>query len=103
MFDGAQNPVRVQFVPLHQETTSPTPLVLVHDGGGTVFSYFILGSLDRDVWAIFKPKYSDGEPWEGGMDEMAGHYIGLLVEAGIRGPVVLGGRPRVRPTLCGND
>ncbi|KAM4054542.1 thioesterase domain-containing protein [Hirsutella rhossiliensis] len=94
MFAGDTNPVEVQFVPPHKRAKPPTPLVLIHDGGGTVFSYYLLGSLRRDVWAIYDPKYFDGEPWEGGMDEMARHYIDLLVKAGIAGiagTIILGG------------
>ncbi|RYP90231.1 hypothetical protein DL770_003652 [Monosporascus sp. CRB-9-2] len=91
MFPGGPNPVQVQFVQPHHQANPPSPLVLVHDGGGSIFSYFILGDLNRDVWAIYNPKYFDGEAWEGGMDEMARHYIDLIVSAGIRGDIMLGG------------
>jgi hypothetical protein len=26
-------------------------------------SYYVLGKLNRDVWAIHKPRYFDGETW----------------------------------------
>ncbi|KAJ6444872.1 Amt4 [Purpureocillium lavendulum] len=91
MFPGGPNPIQVQFVPPYKQASSPHPLVFIHDGGGTVFSYFILGALNRDVWAIYNPKYFAGEAWEGGMDEMARHYIDLIVEAGVTGSILLGG------------
>ncbi|UNI25041.1 hypothetical protein JDV02_010749 [Purpureocillium takamizusanense] len=92
MFPGGPNPIQVQFLPPYKQANPPpTPIVLIHDGGGTIFSYFILGGLNRDVWAVFNPKFFDGEPWEGGMDEMARHYIDLIVEAGISGTIYLGG------------
>ncbi|KAK4092788.1 Amt4 [Purpureocillium lilacinum] len=91
MFPGGPNPIQVQFVPPYKQANPPTPIVLIHDGGGTIFSYFILGSLNRDVWAIYNPKFFDGEAWEGGMDEMARHYIDLIVDAGISGTILLGG------------
>jgi len=78
----------VQVVPKGQRNT---PLVLIHDGGGTTFGYFILGNLRRDVWALHNPYYSTSATWEGGMDEMARHYVGLLEKAGIRGDIFLGG------------
>ncbi|KYK58089.1 Esterase-like protein [Drechmeria coniospora] len=91
MFVDGPNPTKVQFVPLHKRANPPTPLVLVHDGGGTIFSYFILDSLHRDVWAIHNPRYFDGGHFEGGMDEMARHYIDLILKAGISGTILLGG------------
>ncbi|KAH7042809.1 Alpha/Beta hydrolase protein [Macrophomina phaseolina] len=85
-----KNPAQVQFAPRFQQKPS-TPLVLIHDGGGTTFSYFTLGSLRRSVWAIHNPNFFTAEQWEGGMDEMARHYIGLMYDAGISGTILLGG------------
>ncbi|KAH7042807.1 esterase-like protein [Macrophomina phaseolina] len=85
-----KNPTQIQFAPRSQRPLA-TPLVLVHDGGGTTFGYFSLGNLHRDVWAIHNPHFFTAEPWEGGMDEMARHYIGLIENAGISGPIFLGG------------
>ncbi|KAF2149924.1 alpha/beta-hydrolase [Myriangium duriaei CBS 260.36] len=88
MFD--KNPLQVQDAPASRRNRA-TPLVLIHDGGGTTFGYFSLGSLNRDVWAIHNPRYYSSESFEGGMDEMAQCYIGLMEEAGIRGRILLGG------------
>lgn len=87
-----KNPTQVQYAPrrLAAEARKRVPLVLIHDGGGTVFGYHALGDLERDVWALHNPRLFSGEPWES-MDEMAEHYIGLLVKAGIRGHIMLGG------------
>ena len=84
------NPTQVQWAPERQHPP-PTPLVLIHDGGGTTFSYHILESLNRDVYAIHNPHLYTAEPWEGGMYEMARHYIQLMQKAGISGPILLGG------------
>ncbi|KAF6834479.1 thioesterase domain-containing protein [Colletotrichum plurivorum] len=85
-----RNPLQVQFAPPNQRQRK-LPLVLIHDGGGTSFAYFLLESLHRDVWAIHNPHYHTGEAWPGGMVQMARHYIGLMLMAGITGPVILGG------------
>ncbi|KAK3685293.1 Alpha/Beta hydrolase protein [Podospora appendiculata] len=88
---GDRNPIhQVQFAPRNQRTHA-TPLVLIHDGGGTTFAYFTLETLRRNVWAIHNPRYSSGKAWDGGMDEMARHYIGLMKKAGITGSIIIGG------------
>ncbi|GAM89312.1 hypothetical protein ANO11243_073490 [Dothideomycetidae sp. 11243] len=83
-----ENPLRVQEAPAGSDAT---PLVLIHDGGGTTFGYFSLGSLGRDAWAIHNPRYYSTEDFSGGMDEMARRYVDLMLEAGIQGRILLGG------------
>ncbi|KAL3419937.1 thioesterase domain-containing protein [Phlyctema vagabunda] len=83
------NPNEIQTQPSHLPPV--TPLVLIHDGGGTTFGYFSLGSLERTVWAIHNPNFMTGKPWAGGIDAMAAAYVQLLREAGVRGEVILGG------------
>lgn len=92
MYPGAPNPTQVQFMPPAKAANPPLPLVLIHDSGGTTFSYFLLGSLSRDVWAIHNPKYFDGLRWEGGMDEMARKYLEYIGSEGLSGPIILGGK-----------
>lgn len=87
MFPGGPNPFKLQSAPGSQKT----PLVLIHDGGGTTFAYFFLGNMKREVWALHNPNYWDSKKWEGGLDEMAKHYIVLIRNAGIRGKIYLGG------------
>lgn len=97
-----RNPLQVQDP---SRSTTGTPLVLIHDGGGTTFGYFSLGSLKRQVWAIHNPRYAspdagkrdtdadavvEGREWRT-MDEMAEEYIGLMRDAGIQGEIILGG------------
>ncbi|KAJ6441486.1 isochorismatase family domain-containing protein [Purpureocillium lavendulum] len=93
-----RNPVQVQYYAKGKKGAeepagpAPAPLVLIHDGGGTTFAYFTVGRLGRDVWAIHSPTFMSAQPWEGGMDGMARHYISLIEEvAGIKGRILLGG------------
>ncbi|KAK3326231.1 Alpha/Beta hydrolase protein [Apodospora peruviana] len=69
----------------------PTPLVLIHDGGGTIFSYYCLGDLGRPVFGIFNPHYGTDQVWEGGLPEMARHYVGLIKETIPQGDILIGG------------
>ncbi|QBZ54843.1 hypothetical protein PoMZ_10553 [Pyricularia oryzae] len=57
-----------------------TPLVLVHDGGGTVFNYHCIDPpLGRRVLGIANPNFHTGRSWlPGGIPEMARHYVRLL-------------------------
>ncbi len=91
MFPEGPNPCMVQSGPKGGRNSSALPLVLIHDGGGTTFGFWVLESLHRDVWAIHNPHFWDGEPWKGGMDEVARHYINLLQKAEISGEILLGG------------
>ena len=74
------------------------PLLLIHDGGGTVVSYRVLGPLDCDIYAISDPRFEDGRPWEGGMREMAATYLKLIKEKFRGKEILLGGMSTgVRP------
>lgn len=87
------NPNLVQELPRSRAPVHPppTPLVLIHDGGGTVYSYHCLGRLDRPVYGIYNPHYGTDRVWAGGIREMAAHYVGLIKAAIPRGDVILGG------------
>ncbi|KAG6356305.1 hypothetical protein INS49_015692 [Diaporthe citri] len=74
--------------PLH---FSYTPLVLIHDGGGTCFSYYCLNPIGRIVYEIHNPHFYSAKPWPGGIPEMARHYVGLMRKAVPRGRILLGG------------
>ncbi|KAG6116123.1 hypothetical protein E4U13_002086 [Claviceps humidiphila] len=93
MYPGGPNPTQIQFIPPNRAIANPRPppLVLLHDGGGTTFSYFLLGSLGRDVWAVHNSRYFTGDAWEGGMEQMVLVYLDGLVKEGIRGEIMLGG------------
>lgn len=91
------NPVQIQTCPPNKLADEPLPLVLLHDGGGTTFSYFFLDHLDRDVWALHNPNFFTGEPFAGGMDAMARHYIELIAKAGISGKILIGGQSPSTP------
>ncbi|KAK1756938.1 hypothetical protein QBC47DRAFT_298270 [Echria macrotheca] len=87
----AENPSLIQEAPLSASWLKPTPLVMIHDGGGTTFSYYLLGNLDRTVYGIANPHFRSGEAWEGGIPEMARYYVDLIKSVIPRGKVILGG------------
>jgi len=89
MFEN--NPSLIQEAPPSAPWVRITPLVLIHDGGGTTFSYYCLGNLDRPVYGIANPHYQSGEPWEDGLPGMARHYAKLIKSTISRGKVILGG------------
>ncbi|KAL6872005.1 alpha/beta-hydrolase [Trichoderma novae-zelandiae] len=91
MYEDGPNPTKVQITPAYKRANPPPPLVLIHDGGGTTFGYFMLGNLYREVWAIHNPHFFDGGAFEGGLDEMARLYIQCMKDTGIKGNILLGG------------
>lgn len=70
---------------------SDVPIVLIHDGGGTCFSYYCLDPLNRKTYEIHNPRFETQEPWTGGIPEMAQHYVGLVRAAIPPGRILLGG------------
>ncbi|KFX95304.1 hypothetical protein V490_03935 [Pseudogymnoascus sp. VKM F-3557] len=72
---------------------SSIPLVLIHDGGGTTFGYYLLGELHpaRELWAIHNPNYKSSRPYPKTMQEIARDYIRMIESSGIHGPIYLGG------------
>lgn len=71
--------------------TAPTPLVLIHDGGGTTYSYYLLDDLGRVLLGIANPRFETGPVWEGGLREMATLYASMVAERIGAGRVILGG------------
>ncbi|KAM0327687.1 hypothetical protein ACHAQA_005982 [Verticillium albo-atrum] len=59
-------------------THGATPLILLHDGGGTSFAYHCLDPLSRPVYAIANPHFHSGAPWPGGLREMAETYVAMV-------------------------
>ncbi|KAM0429675.1 hypothetical protein ACHAPT_006281 [Fusarium lateritium] len=57
------------------------PVILMHDGGGTTFAYHCLNSLSRSVYGIHNPNFRSGEPFEGGLADLARLYCGFVKEA----------------------
>ncbi|TCD66000.1 Type I Iterative Polyketide synthase (PKS) [Steccherinum ochraceum] len=68
------NPVPIQNV----DRSNLSPLFLIHDGGGLASQYKKLGALERPVYGIHNPKFPVGGNWDGGIIEMATHYVGLI-------------------------
>ncbi|KAK3370084.1 Alpha/Beta hydrolase protein [Podospora didyma] len=86
------NPTLIQEAAGGPSRTGTTPLVLIHDGGGTIFSYHCLGELHRPLYGIANPHFRSGEPWEGGIPEMARHYVKLIKSVIPRGSkLIIGG------------
>ncbi len=88
-----ENPALIEEGPTRLYLGKPlAPLVLVHDGGGTTFSYHCLEPIHRPVYGIHNVHLHRGGWWEGGIPEIAGHYVGLLRRVMPRGgDILLGG------------
>ncbi|KAI1100555.1 alpha/beta-hydrolase [Jackrogersella minutella] len=96
MYDYITNPALIYQGPSSRAAallSKPrAPLILVHDGGGTNFSYHLLSPIDRPVWGIENARLHDGGWWEGGLRQMAEHYVGLLAKILPEGgDILLGG------------
>ena len=72
--------------------SAATPLFLIHDAGGTLYSYYSLGDLQRPVYGIVNPHFDSGAPWEGGISEMAQSYYTMIRRQVRKGDVLLGGK-----------
>jgi len=71
------------------------PLVLIHDGGGTVFNYWTLGPLHRQMFAISDPAFDSGaewKGWDGGLKQMAELYCNMIRKEIGEGKILLGGK-----------
>ncbi|OBT60556.1 hypothetical protein VE03_09854 [Pseudogymnoascus sp. 23342-1-I1] len=86
-----ENPALIQEA--RNRPASSIPVVLIHDGGGDTFGYYLLGELHpaRELWAIHNPDYNGSKPYPLTMEKMAQNYIQLIESSGIRGPIYLGG------------
>ena len=91
MFDANPNLIQDLDGAHRSASDPPTPLVLIHDGGGTIFGYHCLGKLERPVYGIYNPHFGTENTWSGGIPEMAVHYVRLVRAAVPEGPIFLGG------------
>ncbi|KAF5025104.1 hypothetical protein F66182_2805 [Fusarium sp. NRRL 66182] len=73
------NPEIVQ--PADWRTLNTVPVFLMHDGGGTTFAYHCLETLHRPVYGIHNPNFRSGEPYDGGLSDMARQYCGFIQKA----------------------
>ncbi|MCJ1464844.1 hypothetical protein MMC07_003459 [Pseudocyphellaria aurata] len=86
------NPILIQPpIPSSNINVQTVPLVLIHDGGGTVFQYFLLSPIFRPLYGIANPHFESGAPWHGGLREMAAYYAKLIKMAIPSGQILLGG------------
>ena len=92
--EGVENPALIYpGLPTLYRGRPRTPLVLLHDGGGTTFSYHCLDPTSRPLYGVHNAHFDEGGWWEGGIPEMATHYIGLLKKAlPTGGDILLGGK-----------
>ncbi|SMQ51449.1 unnamed protein product [Zymoseptoria tritici ST99CH_3D1] len=82
--------VLIQAAPRSALRRNP-PLLLSHDGSGTIFNYYLLDPLERDVFGFQDPRAACGNGWEGGIHQMARLYYDCMKTAVKPGPVLLGG------------
>jgi thioesterase domain-containing protein len=87
------NPALIYEAPFWAQVPKPpTPLVLMHDGGGLTFSYHCLNPTNRSLYGVHNTHFDEGGFWDGGLPEMASHYLGLVAEAlPGGGDIILGG------------
>ncbi|PCH42158.1 ketoacyl-synt-domain-containing protein [Wolfiporia cocos MD-104 SS10] len=85
--DTCANPLRLQT----SDKENDVPLILIHDGSGLAHPYSRLSSLGVSVWGVHNPKLLTGEEWEGGIVEMATHYVGLIKAAVSSPAYIVGG------------
>ena len=86
-------------MPVKLETLEPenskgkpkTPLVLIHDGGGTIFQYFLLGPFGRETLGIANPYFDQGGKPLGGIKQLAQEYADAIWSHFERGPLIIGG------------
>lgn len=83
-----ENPVVIQ---QERFQASSVPLFLIHDGGGTITNYFAFGSLGRDLYGIYNPRFQNGQTWPGGIAEMAKEYVEMIKEISPSKTILLGG------------
>jgi hypothetical protein len=75
-----------------QPSSASVPLILVHDGGGTIFPYFAIHDIGRDIYGIALS--GRGKPWENGIADIAEKYTALIRAQTLPSAVILGGERR---------
>lgn len=79
-------------LPLQNFQDDSSPLFLVHDGSGLSHCYSRIGDLERPLWGVSNPKLLSGDRWEGGIPEMAEHYIDQITPMMTDKGCILGGK-----------
>ena len=74
-----------------QGSSSTTPLVLIHDGSGTIFHYYMLGPLNRTVYGVAYPYFDDQAIPPGDLHQLAKEYAQAIRETIGKGSVIVGG------------
>lgn len=91
--DNSETPKQPSLVTIQDDAddTGEVPLVLIHDGGGTILSYHGLEALRRPVFAIPDVTFGTSQSWQS-IAEMAAAYCQVIEEKFIAGPILLGGK-----------
>ncbi|KAF2971835.1 hypothetical protein GQX73_g1751 [Xylaria multiplex] len=76
---------------MQQGNPCRTPLFLIHDSSGGVFSYFKLEPLGRPVYTIYNPWFRNTEKWNGGTMLFVEKYIELIRSVVHKGDILVGG------------
>lgn len=82
---------RLEEVDINELNCGSPPLILIHDGGGTTFQYYMLGPLQRSTYAISNPYFRDGVAPPGGIPHLAEEYAAAIRKT-MRGRIIIGGR-----------
>ncbi|TKX22453.1 thioesterase domain-containing protein [Elsinoe australis] len=80
--------VEIQSAP---PASDSTPLFLVHDGGGTIFSYHLVDDLGRAVYGISNPNFDSRSAFNGSIHDMATLYVSFIRSRYPKGDILLGG------------
>jgi hypothetical protein len=83
----SSNPVQIQW---RGSSGQGIPLFLIHDGGGTIFNYFLVGDLQRDVYGVYDEYFETETSWSS-MRAMAQQYVSRIKSIITDGPVLIGG------------
>lgn len=73
------------------EDSHATPIILIHDGSGTTFQYYLLEPLNRPIYAISNPYFNTGTRPMGGVPQLAKEYIRAIEEEIGDGDIIIGG------------
>jgi hypothetical protein len=68
-----------------------TPLVLIHDEGGSVSNYHGFSSTGRDIFGLNDARPDSFGSWEGGIAEVASVYCDVVESHIPGGDILLGG------------
>ncbi|KAK0533692.1 hypothetical protein OC835_002947 [Tilletia horrida] len=69
----------------------PRPIFLIPDGSGSAAVFQNLPAIGRVAYGLNSPFLKTGKKWEGGVPEIAHHYIAQIKAKQATGPYIIGG------------